>query len=407
MIADAVGAILLATITLYALFGGADFGGGLWDLLAGGARRGRRPRALIEESITPVWEANHVWLVFALVIFWTAFPDAFAAVMTTLALPIWLAVLGIVLRGVGFAFRKEVTGLRLQRLFGATFALSSLLTPFFMGTVIGGIAVGRVPAGGATASLTAWTQPTSVLTGLLFTGACGYLAAVYLTGEAARRGDHRMRRYFTHRAQVSGVVTGALSLATLAVLDGSDTGLLHRLTGRALPLVIVAGLTGLAVLVLLSWPESRSAESTRPDSRPTGGIAWRLNGARVLAGLGVAAVVWGWGVGQFPTLLPGTGVSLANAGAPPATRDAVVVLFVALVVLIGPSFLLLFTLQHRQMLAGGEEPLPAGPGYPAAGRPPGRAGTRAPGGPGKPGTGTWLAAFGLVVAGAIIRRRAR
>ncbi|HEY3951978.1 MAG TPA: cytochrome d ubiquinol oxidase subunit II [Streptosporangiaceae bacterium] len=388
MIADTVGGILLAAITLYALLGGADFGGGLWDLLAGGASRGRRPRALIEESITPVWEANHVWLVFALVIFWTAFPDAFTAVMTTLALPIWLAVLGIVLRGVGFAFRKEVHGLSLQRLFGATFALSSLLTPFFMGAVIGGIAAGRVPAGGAAASLAAWTQPVSVLTGLLFTGACGYLAAVYLTGEAARRGDDRMRGYFTRRAQASGAVTGALSLATLAVLDGSDTGLAHRLTGRGLPLVIVTALTGLAVLILLT--------------------AGRVRGARVLAGLGVAAVVWGWGVAQYPALLPGTAVTLADAGAPHATLAAIVVLFAALVLLIGPSFVLLFALQHRQILAGGEAlagtAAPARAVSPAVAGTPRRAGS---GAPGRPGAGSRLAAFALVVLGAIVRRRGR
>src|SRR6202020_3295688 len=142
--ADAVGAILLASITLYAVLGGADFGGGFWDLLAGGDQRGRAPRQLIDESITPVWEANHVWLIFALVIFWTAFPTAFAAVMTVAALPLWLAVLGIVLRGAGFAFRKEVQGLRYERLLGGTFALSSLLTPFFMGTVVGAVVAGRV-----------------------------------------------------------------------------------------------------------------------------------------------------------------------------------------------------------------------------------------------------------------------
>src|SRR5690242_21192733 len=124
MAAAAVAGILLASVTLYAVLGGADFGGGLWDLLAGGDRRGRAPRALIEESITPVWEANHVWLIFDLVIFWTAFPHAFAAVMTTAALPLWLAVLGIVLRGTGFAFRKEVSRLSLQRILGATFAFS-------------------------------------------------------------------------------------------------------------------------------------------------------------------------------------------------------------------------------------------------------------------------------------------
>ncbi len=187
--AAAVGGILLATVTLYGILGGADFGGGLWDLLAGGDRRGHAPRRLIDESITPVWEANHVWLVFALVIFWTAFPVAFASVMTAAALPLWLAVGGIVLRGAGFAFRKEVSGLGLQRAFGAVFAFSSLLTPFFMGTVIGAVAAGQIPADASHASLAAWTNPTSLLIGFLFVGACGYLAAVYLIGEAARRGD--------------------------------------------------------------------------------------------------------------------------------------------------------------------------------------------------------------------------
>ena len=121
--ADTVGAILLAGVTLYAVLGGADFGAGLWDLLAGGDRTGRWPRLVIGESITPVWEADHVWLIFALVIFWTAFPHAFAPVMTTLALPLWLAAAGIVLRGAGFAFRQEITGLSLQRATGATFEI--------------------------------------------------------------------------------------------------------------------------------------------------------------------------------------------------------------------------------------------------------------------------------------------
>src|SRR2546421_2832492 len=165
--AAAVGAILLASVTLYAVLGGADFGGGLWDLLAGGDRRGRAPRALIDESITPVWEANHVWLVFALVIFWTGFPHAFAAVMTAAALPLWLALLGIVLRGGGFAFRKEVSQLTLQRALGATFAFSSLLTPFFMGPVVGAIAAGQIPANPVHASPPAWARATSLLTGFL------------------------------------------------------------------------------------------------------------------------------------------------------------------------------------------------------------------------------------------------
>jgi cytochrome bd-type quinol oxidase subunit 2 len=332
-----VGAILLTAITAYAIFGGADFGGGLWDLLAGGDRRGRAPRRLIEESITPVWEANHVWLVFALVIFWTGFPVAFSAVMNTCALPLWLAVFGVVLRGVGFAFRKEVSGRGLQRAFGAMFAFSSLLTPFFMGTVIGAIAAGRVPADATHANLMAWTQTTSLLIGFLFVSASAYLAAVYLIEEAVRRNDDRLRSYFTLRAIAAGAVTGALSLATLFELHTSNQALYNRLTGRALAFVVLAGVIGLAVLALLL---SGRAVLFRG----------RAAAPRVLSALGVILVVWGWGVAQYPTLLPGTGVTLSNAGAPNSTLVALVVLFVLFVVVVGPAFVLLFSLQGRQAL---------------------------------------------------------
>jgi cytochrome d ubiquinol oxidase subunit II len=334
--APAVGAILLASVSLYAILGGADFGGGLWDLLAGGDRRGSAPRRLIDDTITPVWEGNHVWLVFDLVIFWTAFPHAFAAVMIALALPLWLALAGIVLRGAGFAFRKEVRRLSLQRLFGAIFAFSSLMAPFFMGTVIGAIATGQVPANASQASLSAWTGTMPLLTGFLFVGACGYLAAVYLVGEAARGGDAGLEAYFTRRAWASGIVTGALSLGALAALHTSDLPLYDRLTGRALALVIVAAVFGVAVMALLTFGRRGTLVVT---------------GARVLAALGVAAVVWGWGVAQYPVLLPGTGVTLSNAGAPDATLVAIIVLFSVAVVVVGPSFALLFWLHGRRVLS--------------------------------------------------------
>jgi cytochrome bd ubiquinol oxidase subunit II len=379
MAADAVGGILLAGVTLYAVLGGADFGGGLWDLLAGGDRRGQAPRGLIDESITPVWEANHVWLVFALVIFWTGFPHAFAAVMSALALPLWLAVAGVVLRGAGFAFRKEITRLHWQRATGAIFAFSSLVTPFFMGTVIGAIATGAVPANASHASLAAWTSATALLAGFLFVAACAYLAAVYLVGEAARRGDRRMQAYFTHRAQAAAIVAGALSLATLAELHSSNLALFDRLTGRALPLVVLAGVCGLAVLALLA------------AGRPTG--------VRVIAALGVAAVVWGWGVAQYPVLLPGTTVTLSNAGAPNDTLVALVVLFIIAVLLIGPSFALLFILQGRRLLGTGESgtmpaAIPAPRTHPTAATP------TAPEHP-----GTRAAVLGALVIAAIARRR--
>jgi cytochrome bd ubiquinol oxidase subunit II len=330
MIVDVVGGILLAGLTLYAALGGADFGGGLWDLLAGGYQRGRAPRQLIDDTITPVWEANHVWLIFILVIFWTAFPAAFAAVMTAAALPLWLAAFGIVLRGAGFAFRKEVEALHWQRLFGAAFALSSLIVPFFMGTVIGAIASGRVPANAAHADLAVWTGPTSLLIGALFVAVCGYLAAVYLTREAGRRSDERLRRYFARRAAVAGTVSGALSLATLLEIHGSNPALFHGLTHRALPLVIVSAACGLAVLASL--------------------VTGRSQALRPLSVLGVAAVVWGWGVAQYPVLLPGTGLTLTSGSAPRSVLVTVIVVFVAAALLVAPSFVLLFSLHGRQLL---------------------------------------------------------
>jgi cytochrome d ubiquinol oxidase subunit II len=333
VITDVVGGILLAGLTLYAALGGADFGGGLWDLLAGGDQRGRAPRQLIDDTITPVWEANHVWLIFILVIFWTAFPAAFAAVMTAAALPLWLAAFGIVLRGAGFAFRKEVETLRWQRLFGAAFAFSSLIVPFFMGTVIGAIASGRVPASLARTNLAVWTGPTSLLIGALFVAVCAYLAAVFLTREAGRRSDDRLRRYFAWRAGIAGAVSGALALATLIEIHSANPALFHGLTHRALALVIISAACGLAVIGFL-------ATGRRPQA------------LRPLAILGVAAVVWGWGVAQYPALLPGTGLTLTSAAAPHSILVTVIVVFVAAAVLVGPSFLLLFSLHGRQLLEG-------------------------------------------------------
>ncbi len=182
--AVAVATILFVVIAAYALFGGADFGGGIWDLLAGSAERGAAPRALIDESITPVWEANHVWLIFILVLLWTAFPPAFAVIMTALFVPLSLSLLGIVLRGVGFAFRHTAQRLRTQQFTGALFAASSLITPFFMGTVVGAVATGQVPVHPAGNVLAAWTSPTAILTGFLFVAACAYVSAVSLVVEA-------------------------------------------------------------------------------------------------------------------------------------------------------------------------------------------------------------------------------
>jgi cytochrome d ubiquinol oxidase subunit II len=340
MTAVLVGCVLLAALTLYATFGGADFGAGFWNLVAGGDVRGARPRRLIEDAITPVWEANHVWLIFALVMFWTGYPDAFAAVMSVDAVPLWLAGLGVVLRGAAFAFSKEIRRSSYRRALGATFALSSLLTPFFMGCVVGGIAAGAVAADATRSSAAAWTGAMSLISGLLFVGACAYLAAVYLVREARARGDSLLESYFIRRARWAGAATGALSLAALLELRAANGPLFDRLTGAALPLVIVAGVCGVVVQAGLA-------------SR-------RLRGLRAVAWLGVAAVVWGWGIAQYPAVLPGTDLTVGNAGAPAATLATLLVVTAFALVVLPPSFLFLFRLQGRQMLGSDDNEPAAG-----------------------------------------------
>ena len=165
---DVVAVILMVGVVAYAVFGGADFGAGFWDLIAGGAERGERPRAVAAHSIGPVWEANHVWLIFCLVVLWTGFPEAFQSIMLTLYVPLSLAAFGIVLRGSSFAFRKEVFRTSSRRDFGAVFAASSVLVPYCLGAVAGAIASGHVPAGGKAGDpWSSWFNATSILGGVL------------------------------------------------------------------------------------------------------------------------------------------------------------------------------------------------------------------------------------------------
>jgi cytochrome d ubiquinol oxidase subunit II len=354
--AIAVAAILFVVIATYALFGGADFGGGIWDLLAGSAQRGAAPRALIDESITPVWEANHVWLIFILVLLWTAFPPAFAAIMTALFVPLSLSLLGIVLRGVGFAFRHTAQQLRMEQLTGAMFAAASLITPFFMGTVVGAVATGQVPVHPAGNVLAAWTSPTAILTGFLFVAACAYISAVFLVLEARQRGHLDLVRYFSLRATAAGVLTGALAGGTFAELSSSAPHVFARLTGIALPLVAISIAAGTAVLGML-W------------------LRWyNALVLRVTAAIAVATVVWGWGLAQYPYLLP-TSLSLAAGSAPTGSLVAEFVVAGLAVLLVAPGFALLYFLQQRRMLTATEtdadlrlaaQPGPAPPGQPAA-----------------------------------------
>jgi cytochrome d ubiquinol oxidase subunit II len=329
-LSDAVAVVLLVGITAYALFGGADFGAGFWDLSAGGARRGARPRELIDHSIGPVWEGNHVWLVFCFVVLWSAFSTTFASIGLTLFVPLTLAALGIVLRGSSFAFRKAVFRTRDRRNFGAAFALSSILVPYCMGAVAGGIASGRVPAGAIAGDRwSSWINPTSIIGGALAVVVCAYLAAVYLTWDARRNGDSTMKDYFRRRAISAGVLAGIIAFAGIFVLHSDSPYLSDGLTSRALPLVIVSGLCGVTSLMLLLIDAAR--------------------GARLLSVGAVASVVVGWGVAQWPYMFPES-LTISQAAAPSGTLEAMLVVFGVAVVIIVPSFALLYILDQRSLL---------------------------------------------------------
>src|SRR5207342_3646167 len=216
--ADLIAVVLFFGVTAYALFGGADFGAGFWDLVAGGAQRGERPRALIDHSIGPVWEANHVWLIFCLVVLWTGFSEAFSSIMLTLFVPLTLAAFGIVLRGSSFAFRKAVLRTRDRRNFGAAFAMSSVLVPYCMGAVAGAIASGRVPSGGKAGDpWSSWINPTSIVGGVLAIAVCAYLSAVYLVWDAHRLDNPELAEYFRRRAVAGAVVAGVIAFAGIIV----------------------------------------------------------------------------------------------------------------------------------------------------------------------------------------------
>jgi cytochrome d ubiquinol oxidase subunit II len=330
--------LIVAGLTAYGLLAGADFGAGFWDLTAGGAEKGGRVRGMVKRSMSPVWEANHVWLIFVLVIFWTAFPVAFGSVMSTLYVPLFGAMVGIVLRGAAFALRGQAATVGEARWLGAVFALSSVLTPFFMGAALGGVAAGDVPVGNSAGDpWTSWTSPTSLLVGVLAVATGAYLSAVFLAGDSERAELPDLVAAFRKRALGAAVVTGLLAAVGLVVLSSDVPDLFDGLTsGAGLACVIVSGLAGVATLALV-W-------------------AGRFFAARFSAAVAVAGVVAGWAFAQAPYLLPGE-LKLDQAAAPDATLTAMLVAVGAGLVFLVPSLWLLYSLVLRGRLDQTYEPL--------------------------------------------------
>ena len=331
---DVVAAMMFLGVVAYAIFAGADFGTGVWDLTAGNAERGGPMRAQIDRSIGPVWEANHVWLIFVLVFMWSGFPTAFAAIMNTLFVPWMLVGLGIVLRGAAFAFRKFAADVREARLEGIVFASSSVITPFFLGMIAGGIASGRVPLKGGDI-WTSWTGPTSWVGGTLAVLTCAFLAATFLAADAERNRQPELAAQCGRKALWTGVVTGAVALSAVIPLRADADTLVSRLEGRGSLPVVASAIAGFVALVLLRQKR------------------WAI--ARVAAVGAVASIVIGWGVGQFPDVLVDHATIDDVAGAH-STMVGLVVTFGIAVVTVIPSLLWLFTLVQRA---------PAGPTEPA------------------------------------------
>jgi cytochrome d ubiquinol oxidase subunit II len=324
----------LIGLAFYTVLAGADFGAGWWELTAGKGPDAGSIRDHAHQAMGPVWEANHVWLIFVLTVVWTAYPSAFGSIASTLSIPLFIASVGIILRGTAYALRAGAASAGELRTIDSVFAFSSILTPFALGAAVGGIASLRVPVGNAAGDpFSSWLNPTSVLIGILAIATAAYLAAVFLCADAARLGQTRLEQKFRTRALVAGAVSGAIALAGLALLRSDAQMVYHGLVeGRGLIGLLASIVAGSVTLGLVWWR--------------------RYEASRYTAALAVAAIIAGWALAQSPVFLDGLTVREAAAGR--ETLVAVIVAVLAGATILFPSLALLFRLVLGGALGGGE-----------------------------------------------------
>jgi cytochrome d ubiquinol oxidase subunit II len=321
---------IMVSLNAYVVLGGADFGGGVWDLLASGPRRAGQ-RALVADAIGPIWEANHVWLILVVVLLFTCFPAAYARLSVTLHIPLTLMLIGIVLRGSAFTFRTyDSQRDDVQRRWGGIFSGASIVTPVLLGISVGTIAAGRVPVlpSGtfAQAYVAPWLTPFSLSVGLLTLVLFAFLAAVYLTLETS---DRALQEDFRRRALWAGAAAfGAAALALALAYRGAPLGWGELLGAPwAAALHLVTALAAVAALAAL-WKRR-----------------WRL--AQAAAVVQVSCIVWGWGLAQHPFVLP-PDLSYRDAAAPPVTLALVLVALAAGTLVLFPSLYYLFRIFKRR-----------------------------------------------------------
>jgi cytochrome d ubiquinol oxidase subunit II len=331
----------LVGLALYAVLAGADFGAGFWQLVAGKGERADEIRDHAHRAMAPVWEANHVWLIFALTVVWTAYPAAFGSIASTLSVPLFIGGIGIVMRGGAYALRAGTRTAGERRRVDTVFAVSSVLTPFALGTVIGALASERVHVGNPGGSLvTSWLNPTSIAIGLLAVAGGAFTSAVFLSGDAARHREHSLADRFRARALAAGLAAGAVAVAGLVVLHFDAERIFERLTqGVGLPALVVSVIAGVTTL----------------------GLVWqrRYEPARYTAAVAVAATIAGWALAQSPVFLHGLTIRQAAAG-----HDTLVAIVVSILVgalLLFPSLALLFRLTLGGELRDSEQGAGEGP----------------------------------------------
>jgi cytochrome d ubiquinol oxidase subunit II len=324
-LAEITAGVMVVALNAYVLFGGADFGGGVWDLLASGPRR-EQQRALIARAIGPIWEANHVWLIVVVVMLFVCFPAAFSTFGTVLHIPLSIMLIGVVLRGSAFVFRAYSYGPRSeQRRWGQVFAVSSLITPVVLGMCVGAVVSGAVGAAMSQVVIGAvdfravyvdpWLSPFAVAVGAMTLGLVSFLAATYLTIEA--EGDVQLQDDFRGRAL--GAAIAAMAAAAVALMVGAARGgVMGRLIASGWTIPVLLGSEVAALFAAVALFKRR----------------YRL--ARVAAGAWVTLVLWGWVLAQFPLIIPPS-LTIDAAAAPERTLVETLIVLVGGAVVLIPS----------------------------------------------------------------------
>jgi len=332
---ELAGGVAVLAIIAYAIFGGADFGGGIWTLFATGPRK-KDQRNALERAIGPVWETNHVWLILLVVTLFVVFPTAYAAIFTALYVPLFIALVGIVARGAAFALRHysvRESGLSSTSL--RFFSVASVLTPFTFGLAFGAVTGGHIEVEGAdviSGPFAGWLSPFALVCGVVAVSLSAFVAAAFMVP----RTEGALRQDFRRRAIIGSLALGVATTAAIPVAAWDATGFFEQLDGlfviEAMALTAVFGLVTLAALL-------------RGYARPI----------PALAGITAGGVIVAWALAQQPYLV-NPGLTLEGAAAASITvKSFLIALPIGSLILV-PSLVLLYTTFSRDVFRAGSSP---------------------------------------------------